>query len=86
MGGIKLTAEAERNKQTIAARTTSGKGRGGRGGGGRGDTLPPPVWQGAGRLLLSSGASVIMHVGAGLSGSRSCDSGWLSSISENLGD
>lgn len=90
MGGIKLTAEAEWNKQTIAVKRTSGKG-------GRRrrrvwrrvkgvDTMPPPVWRGAGRLLFSSSASVIMHVGAGLSGSRSCDSGWLSSSSENLGD
>lgn len=44
----------------------------------------PPVWQGAGGLLFSSTASVIMHVGAGLSGSGSCDSGSLSSSSEIL--
>lgn len=44
----------------------------------------PPVWQGAGGLLFSSTATMIMHVGAGLSGSGSCDSGSLSSSSEIL--
>lgn len=37
------------------------------------DTVPPLAWQGAGRLLLGCTASVIMHVGARLSGSGSCD-------------
>ncbi len=35
--------------------------------------MPPLAWRGAGRLLLDCTASVIMHVGAGLSGSGSCD-------------
>lgn len=44
------------------------------------DTVPPPLWQGAVLLLFSCAASVIMHVGARLSGSGSCECGALSSI------
>lgn len=36
------------------------------------DVVPPLAWQGAGRLLLGCTASVIIHVAAGLSDSRSC--------------
>lgn len=37
------------------------------------DAAPPLAWQGARRLLPGCTASLIMHVGAGLSGSGSCN-------------